>query len=225
MKAIILAAGQGTRLKPLTLEIPKPLIKIVGKPIIDRIFESLPDEIDEIIMVVDYLKEKLESHLRESFKDRRITYAEQGEKRGTFGALLSVNGLIQEDERFLVLNGDDIHGEDELCECLKYPRSLGIQKKIMPNYYNIILNNSGYVEAFRPQKDEEKKEGVFVATGAYVLDSDIFKHPGVIVSGGEYGLPQTVMAQKEAHPIKAVVTENWVPINSLDDIERANKRF
>ena len=93
---------------------------------------------------------------------------------------------------------------------------------VMPNYYSIILDNNGYVERFRPQTDEEKKVGVWVATGTYVLDTNILKHPGIIVTGGEYGLPQSFFAQMNEFPIKAVPTDKWIPINSLADIERAN---
>ena len=59
MKVIILAAGEGTRMRPLTTDTPKPLLDISGKKIIERIIESLPDEIDEVVINVDYLKEKL----------------------------------------------------------------------------------------------------------------------------------------------------------------------
>ena len=95
MKAIILAAGEGTRLKPLTLDIPKSLISIGGKPIIDRIFESLPDEIDEVFIVVGHLKEKIKSHLGDNFRGKKVSYANQIDKHGTFGALLSKRNLVR----------------------------------------------------------------------------------------------------------------------------------
>lgn len=220
MKAVILAAGEGTRLYPLTLETPKPLIEIAGKTILERIFESLPDEIGEVIMIVEHLKEKIISYLGENFKDKKIIYAEQGEKKGTFGALLSAKPYLN-NEKFLVLNGDDLHGKVEIEECLKYERAMGVQKMVMPNYYSLILDKDSYFESFRHQTEDEKKRGVWVATGTYVLDTDIFDHPGVVVSGGELGLPQSVFEQKENHPIKVVTTEDWIPINSFVDIEKA----
>lgn len=221
---MILCAGEGTRMRPLTFTLPKPLIDVSGKTIIERILESLPEEIDEVILVVDYLREKIISHLVENFLGRKISYAIQGEKRGTFGALLSAKNFIEENERFLVLNGDDIHDKFELREYLKHPRSFGIQKMIMPNYYSVSVDENKHVIGFAKQTDKEKLYGTFVATGAYVLDSNIFKHPGVIVFGGELGLPQTILAQKD-YPINAVVTERWVPINSFEDLEKAKKIF
>ena len=224
MKAVILAAGEGSRLVPLTLETPKSLIEISGKAILERIFESLPDEIDEVIIVVGHLKEKIKAHLGENFQGRGVSYVEQGEKKGTFGALLSAQRFLQSDERFLVLNGDDLNDRGELEKFVKQDRAFGVQKMIMPNYYGLNIVD-GNLESFRPQTDVEKGEGTLIATGVYTLDTEIFNHPGVSVFGGEYGLPQTIMAQKDKYPIKVVVTKDWLPINSFADIERANKYF
>ena len=223
MKAVILAAGKGTRLQPLTLETPKPLIEVAGRPIIERIFTSLPSDIDEVIIVVEHLKDKIKHHLGAHFLGKSVLYVDQGNIRGTFGALLSARNFLYGEERFLVLNGDDLHSEEEFVECLSYPRALGVAHRVMPNYYSIIVDDKGYVESFRPQTEEEKKEGVLVATGTYVLDTYIFEHPGVVVNGGEYGLPQSVFAQMKNYPLRAVMAKNWIPINSLLELERANK--
>lgn len=225
MKAIILAAGKGTRLTPLTLDTPKPLLVIQGTPILDRIFQSLPEEIDEVIVVVKYLKEKIEEHVNKAGYPQKIHIVEQGEKTGTFGSLLYAKDLLDDNEKFLVLNGDDMHEKLELVEYLKYPRSFGIQKMVMPNYYNIDIDESHNIDKFRPQTEDEKNSGAMVATGVYVLDKNIFNHEGVIVTGGEYGLPQTILAQKDEYPIKAVVTEKWIPVNSFEDIKKAEEYF
>lgn len=224
MKAVILAAGEGTRLHPLTLETPKPLIEVAGKKIIERIFESLPDEIDEVIMVIDHLKEMIMEFLSDEFCGRRVRYAVQGEVKGTYGALLCARKYLMKGERFLVLNGDDMHSRSELEECLAYPRSMGVEKKVMPRYYSIIVDKSGYAAGFnKEQSEDEKMNGVLVATGAYVLDWDIFDHPGVPVNGGELGLPQTVFDQLDAHPVRVIEAKDWIPVNSFSDLERAEE--
>jgi UDP-N-acetylglucosamine diphosphorylase / glucose-1-phosphate thymidylyltransferase / UDP-N-acetylgalactosamine diphosphorylase / glucosamine-1-phosphate N-acetyltransferase / galactosamine-1-phosphate N-acetyltransferase len=221
MKAIILAAGEGTRLRPFTIETPKPLLKVKGKPIIEHIFESLPDEIDEVVIVVAHLKEKIKAYLGDSLMGKKVVYAEQGSKKGTLGALLSVKGFLRTDEKFLVLNGDDLNDKTELQKFLTHDRALGIQKAIMPNYY-FVREKDGYLAGFRNQTSEEKLAGAPIATGVYLLDTSIFEHPGVEVSGGEYGLPQTINAMKDKHPIALVETKHWQPINSMSDLERVN---
>lgn len=224
MKAIILAGGKGTRLQPLTFETPKPLISIAGKTIIDRIFASLPDEMHEVIVVVEHLKDKIKSHVGDNFYNKKVIYVDQIPMRGTFGALLSAKNLLKEKERFLVINGDDIHDKEELEKYLLYPRSFGVQSMNMPNYYSVKIKD-GFVDGFSPQTDEEKVKGAHVATGAYVLDTDIFKHPGVEVYGGEFGLPQTIMQQKDEFPVTGIITTKWVTINSIEDIQKAEKYF
>ncbi|MSR87823.1 MAG: nucleotidyltransferase family protein [Candidatus Zambryskibacteria bacterium] len=220
MKVIILAAGEGTRLHPLTLTTPKPLIDIAGKTIVERIFSSLPDEIKEVIMVVGHLKEKIQTYLGDNFQDRKVIYAEQRERKGTFGALESAKDLIGVGERFMVLNGDDLHSKDELEKFLKTSeRAFGVQKMVMPNYYSVVVEGEN-ISGFRSQTETEKKEGTLVATGVYILDSEIFKHPGVVVFGGELGLPQTILAQKNDFPLTAITTSNWLTINYLSDIEK-----
>jgi UDP-N-acetylglucosamine diphosphorylase / glucose-1-phosphate thymidylyltransferase / UDP-N-acetylgalactosamine diphosphorylase / glucosamine-1-phosphate N-acetyltransferase / galactosamine-1-phosphate N-acetyltransferase len=226
MKVIILAAGKGTRLLPLTEHTPKPLIKIAELPIIDRIFQSLPDEIDEVILVVEHLKEKIITHVGSNFYGRPVRYVDQIEMRGTLGALFSAKPFIQPNERFLVVNGDDIHDKTELEAYLAYDRSFGLQLMKMPGYHSIHLDDKGYVAGFYPQTALEQTDGAYTATGAYVVDADIFSHEGVrLKSGTEVGLPQTILAQKDSHPVKGVVTTKWLPINSFDDIERAEARL
>lgn len=222
MKAVILAAGVGSRLHPITLTTPKPLIEVAGKPIIERIFDSLPEEVDEVILVVHHLQEKIRDRLKDEFAGRKIVYVEQGKKKGTFGALLAAKDLLN-DEKFLVLNGDDINDKSELEKFIISERTWGLQKMIMPRYYSMQVTPDGYVDGFRTQTYEEKESGALIASGVYLLDSKIFNHPGVEVNGGELGLPQTILAQKESFPIKAIFTEKWLPINSFEDLERANK--
>ncbi len=225
MKVIILAGGKGTRLLPHTLETPKTLIKIKGMTIIERILLSLPHEIDEAIIVVKHLQDKVKATLGNKFNNVKITYIEQGDKSGTYGALLSAKNLFNKNEKFLVTNGDDIHKTSEYEDCLKYPRSMGVQMKIMPNYYRIEKNSDGYFIGFSSQSENEKIHGTLVATGVYVLDSNIFKHSGVLLKTGEYGLPQTVAEQSKDYPVKVVETDGWFSINTIEDMKKTEEYF
>jgi UDP-N-acetylglucosamine diphosphorylase / glucose-1-phosphate thymidylyltransferase / UDP-N-acetylgalactosamine diphosphorylase / glucosamine-1-phosphate N-acetyltransferase / galactosamine-1-phosphate N-acetyltransferase len=103
-QAVILAAGEGKRMRPLTEEIPKPLIEVAGKPLIDYTLNNLKAVgVDEVIIIVGYLKEKIIDHLS-SYTDMKIDFVVQDKKRGTAHAIGLSKPYITGD--FLVLNGD-----------------------------------------------------------------------------------------------------------------------
>lgn len=119
MKAILLAAGKGNRLFPLTSDIPKPLIKIAGKSLIEYIIEELVESgISEIGIVVGYLKEKIMDYLGNGSKFKaNITYFKQKKYLGTADALLSAERFVRH-EPFLLYLADTII-QDELKNFVK----------------------------------------------------------------------------------------------------------
>src|SRR5437868_14712165 len=101
MDAIILAAGLGTRLRPHTLTTPKPLLPVRGRPILDWTFAALPASVDRVIVVVNYLAEKIEEYLAHQKHFPQWATVLQTVPRGTGDALRSCQGQIRSD-RFLV---------------------------------------------------------------------------------------------------------------------------
>ena len=100
MQAVILAAGKGTRLKPLTDSIPKSLIEVNGSPIIEQTLKALPSSVHEIFIVVGHLKEKIKEHLGNEWDGKKIYYIEQDELDGTGSALHLVTSRLH--EKFIV---------------------------------------------------------------------------------------------------------------------------
>ena len=108
MKAIILAGGKGTRLRPLTYKIPKALLPVHGKTLTEHLFDLFKRHgITEIFISIGYLSEKIKNH----FKDGRefgvdIKYLEENEPLGTAGPLKLAKSELK--ESFLVSNGDEL---------------------------------------------------------------------------------------------------------------------
>lgn len=110
MKAIILAAWEWTRLRPFTHTIPKPLLKIYDKSIIEHNLEQIYDKVSEIIIIVKYKKELFIEKLWDNYKNTKITYIEQSEEKGTWAAIKWID--IKDD--ILLLNWDSIFDKSDL---------------------------------------------------------------------------------------------------------------
>src|SRR5438874_10889270 len=110
MQAVILAGGQGTRLRPLTDTRPKPLLPIANVPMLRRIIDRLPPEVDEVLLAVNYKLELLADYFRANDLGRNVTLVEEKEPLGTAGAIKNVASHL--DDTFLVLNGDVLDSLD-----------------------------------------------------------------------------------------------------------------
>lgn len=116
MKCVILAAGRGERMMPLTANTPKPLLKVRGVPLIDHVLQSLPDEIDEVIIVVKYLGDQIKKHVGKYYEGMKITYV-TGSDEGNVYSFLNA-GKYLEDERFLLIYGDEIPDPHAVRDCM-----------------------------------------------------------------------------------------------------------
>ena len=107
MKAVVLAAGKGTRLRPLTDDKPKGLVEVDGRPIVTHCFERLAElGAEEFVVVVGYRKEDIIEHYGDEWEGIPITYTHQREQKGLAHALLTAEELI--DDPFMLILGDNI---------------------------------------------------------------------------------------------------------------------
>ena len=123
MKAVILAAGKSTRTYPLTLNIPKVLLKVAGKPLLQHNLELLKGLFSKVILVVGFKEEMIRETLGEEFLGIKIVYINQKDQLGTGHALLSAEKHLNQG-RFIVMNGDDIYSRDDLEGVIKEGSSL-----------------------------------------------------------------------------------------------------
>lgn len=112
--AIMLAAGRGSRLAPLTDTCPKPLISIQGMTLLQRNMKAISEIVDGYILVIGYLGEMIEKHIGNSFEGKPVSYVRQNNpKGGTLDAFRTgTSALPSPDTNMLVMNSDDIHGAD-----------------------------------------------------------------------------------------------------------------
>jgi bifunctional UDP-N-acetylglucosamine pyrophosphorylase/glucosamine-1-phosphate N-acetyltransferase len=222
VKAIILAAGRGVRLRPYTHITPKPLLKINGKRIIDYTLDILPQEIDEVIIVIGHLKWRMKWHLGKKHGHKKITYMVQKDKKGTAHALYLCKPLLKKKERFLVLFGDNIYAKKDLERCLKHKLSILAKEVNDPKDFGVLTFN----------KDRHLKEIIekpnnpptnLVNCGVFVLNRKIFNYRMEVISEKEFGLPQTIVKMAQDYPIKIIKALFWVPIGYSRDLKKAKE--
>ena len=225
MKAIILCAGEGSRLRPLTDTLPKTLIPVAGTPILARIFSALPLEISEVILVIQEKQtEAVRAFLQENTPSIVVTIVYQDmEKQGTYHALLSAEEHVRNEESFLVLNGDDIFNKEELASlvALRAP-AYGLSKKILSDtrYRTCDVDEErGIITAFRLVHENEKNTPVYCFTGAYMLTNDFFSYIPETISTGEAGIPHTLFASGVT--VSYTIFEKWLQINTHEDLQLA----
>lgn len=223
MKAVIFAAGEGTRLRPLTHTTPKPLLLINDRPILFRLIDSLPSEINEILIVVSYLADKIvDATVKENFsRSIKFVTMDLNKERGTWSALWQAKSILEDsDDFFLVLNGDDLYSKNDL-EAIITNKDwvIGYKKMINPGlkYRNLLINHAGYVAAM-PLADENEKL-INIVTGAYLLNKEVFLLNPVKTATGEWGLPQTIIQVFDKKAVKAVEMNEWLSINTLADLK------
>ncbi len=151
MKAVILAAGKGIRMKPLTNETPKPLLKVNGKVLIDHVLEALPYEIKEIIIVVKYLGDQVKDHVGDENRWRTITYVEGSDKGNSYSFLAAGEHL--KDERFLLIYGDEIPNRTNINNCLR--EHLSVLTYDDGTYDGVMVLNTDMFD-YKPTDDQFK---------------------------------------------------------------------
>lgn len=214
MKAVILAAGKGTRMRDLTKDLPKPLLKVGDKTLLQYKIHALPDSVDEVIIVVGYLGEKIRQQMGDSYIGRKITYVE-AEPLGTAYALWQTKHLLT--DRFIVMMGDDMYAKKDIEECLKYDQAGLISELPGPmSGGKVILKDGMIVDVL----EGKHPEGGIISTGLFVLSPVIFKYPMQKNPGREeFGIPPTIMQAVHEMPIHAVYATHWKQMSSPEDLQ------
>ena len=221
MQAVILAAGKGTRMLPLTLTTPKPLLVVAGKPILEHIIDALPLEIDEVILVVGYMGEAIQNHFGDTYKGIKISYVWQEEAKGTYDALLTARDKIS--GKFLVLVADDLHGPEALAEAITYPLALIVSEHEDPTKFGVVVRNiEGNLESIVEKPDSYTEP--LVSTAAMVLDERIFEYNVTPAPNGELYLPVALDQLAHEFPVRVVEQVAWTPLGWPEDIERYEAR-
>lgn len=219
MQCVIICAGKGTRMRPLTDTLPKPMILVCGKPILQHIVEALPEEIDELILVVGYLKEQIEAFCGSEFLGKKVQYVTQDNFAGGTGdALLRAKDLLK--GKFLFMYADDIHGKEALAKVVKEEHAMLGMHSDTPERFGVIEQNSDGSLNQIVEKPEHPTSNL-VNIGGFVVNDSIFTYTVPVSESGELYVTDMLNAYAKDNQVKIVEQDVWLPIGYPEHIVEA----
>ncbi|MBW7954999.1 NTP transferase domain-containing protein [Candidatus Gracilibacteria bacterium] len=225
MKAIILRAGEGSRLRPFSNTIPKPLIEIFGKSILEHNLENIYNSVDEIIIVVKYKKEEIINKLGDNFNGVKINYFIQGDDKGTAGAL---RGIDIKNSDILILNGDSIFSKSDLDKIINLKGYGALVKEVEdPSKYGIFSqDNFGFATKIIEKPSEFV--GNLANLGVYKFDNSILEISNNISLSqrGEYEITDSINEFIKNNKFNLIpISGDFIDVGYPWDILGANKYF
>lgn len=229
MKAIILAGGIGTRLRPLTCTRPKLLFPVINKPLLDGTLERLAEAgVDEVVLAVKYMAEKFVQRYGDSKNGIKIVYSIEKKPMRTGGAIKYAEEKIGRQEVFLVLNGDIFTAIDYSAIIKKHKESnalatIAIYKVEDPSRYGTVeLAGKNRIKQFVEKAPLGKAPSNLINAGVYVLDPKVFDYipPGRPVSIEHEVFPKLA---EEGKLFGYEFKEIWIDIGKPADYLRANR--
>jgi NDP-mannose synthase len=224
MQALILAGGKGTRLKPYTNVIPKPLVPVGELPILEIILNQLKAAgVDRIIIAVNYLARLIEAFFGDGSQfGLKIVYSLEDQPLGTAGPLRLARDL---DDDFLVMSGDLLTTIDfsDLLRCHKASgaiATIAIHKQSIKIDLGVLKIEAGrfvdYIE--KPNYD------FIVSTGMYAMNRSVLRY---IPQSRKFDMPELMLALHAAGESIHCYSKSydWLDMGRLDDYEKATERF
>lgn len=204
----------------LTLNTPKPLLKYNDKNLLQWKIENMPETIDEIIIVIGYLGEKIQETFGNFWNGKKINYVWDREIKGTGMALWQTRDFIN--DVFLVMMGDDIYSKEALASASREKWSITVKNADREESGSRIETDEvgKLVNFITAEKYREKyNDGGRVFTGLYSLNKKIFDYPLVkMKTKEEWGLPQTLLQIASNIDLKILETNFWKQITSPEDL-------
>jgi mannose-1-phosphate guanylyltransferase/phosphomannomutase len=231
MKAVVMAGGEGSRLRPLTINRPKPMVPLVDRVVMAHIIELLKlHGITDIVVTVQYLANAIQDHFGDgSSQGVRIEYSLEEQPLGTAGSVKNAEHLLQ--EPFLVISGDALtdfdlskiigfHNAREALATLTLTR--------VPNpleYGVIILDEEGAVKQFLEKPSWGEVFSDTVNTGIYVLDPAVFKYieKGVFTDWSKDVFPKML---RKGDALAGCIAEGyWTDVGTIEEYMRASSDY
>lgn len=185
MKAMVMAAGMGSRLEPLTLMFPKPLIPVMNRPLMDIILAQLHSiGVDEVISNTYYLANQIIDRYKDNNLGVKFNYIKESELSGTAGGVKKCQFFFDEGEDFIVMSGDvlttaDIKKGVEIHKQSGAIATIGVKRvphELVSHFGVVVTDESGYIKEFQEKPSIEEAKSNLINTGIYIFNYKIFDY-------------------------------------------------
>lgn len=231
-KAMIMAAGVGSRLDPLTQEVPKPLVPIANRPVMDILLERLIDiGVTDVIANTHYKAEQIIKRYKDNKMGVNFSYVHEENLSGTAGGVKKCQYFFDEGDNFLVLSADGLSNAD-LKKGIESHRksgaiaSMGIKKialEEIPNFGVVVTDEEGFVTGFQEKPPIKDAKSDCINTGIYIFNYKIFDY---IPANTFYDFAKNVFPDLLSKGIKIntfPVNEYWSDIGTIDQYAQSTK--
>ncbi len=224
MQCVILAAGEGSRMRPLTTSRPKVMLPLAGKPSLEHLIRNVRDAgIREIILIVGYQEQSIRAYFGNGSKfDVAIQYVVQKKQLGTADALRVAEPFIT--DKFLMLNGDMVLDMSDIQQlCRKKAPVMAIATTTHPEDFGVVTLSKGKISSLEEKTPHPKSDTI--NAGAYLFDLEIFTILKQVSpsSRGEYELTDALMDYINERKLSAYNLSLWIDVGYPWDMLTANE--
>ncbi|KYH25232.1 bifunctional protein GlmU [Halalkalicoccus paucihalophilus] len=221
MQTVILAAGQGTRLRPLSESVPKPMLPVAGRPIAAHVADAaVAGGSDELVFVTGYMADVVESYFGETYRGVPVSYATQEEQLGTAHAVRAAREHITEE--FAVLNGDNLYDPESIAELFADGPGIGVFEVENPSNYGVLSTDAGRVTDIIEKPDEPPTN--LANAGVYLFPAEAREFLDVPMSErGEHELTDVLARVIEDYDVTPVELQRWMDVGRPWELLEANE--
>ena len=221
MKAVVLAAGQGTRIRPLSSSVPKPMLPVADRPLAAHTVDAAVDAgADEVILVIGYEAETVREYFGAEYRGVPISYAVQEEQAGTAHAVNAASEHLE--GPFAVLNGDNLYDQDAIDELFSECPAICAIEVEDPRNYGVLSTTDGTVTDIVEKPDDPPTN--LANAGAYAFPAEAIEWLDVPASErGEHEITDVVAQVVDQFAVTPVTLERWMDVGRPWELLEANE--
>ncbi len=231
IKAMVMSAGVGSRLDPLTKVVPKPLVPVANKPVMDILFEKLVSiGVKDVICNTYYLADKIIKRYEHNNLGINFNYIKEDNLSGTAGGVKKCQFFFDKEAPFLVLSADGLSNADlekgiDIHKKSNAIATIGIKKiplEEVSHFGVVVTDDKGFITEFQEKPSVEDAKSTFINTGIYIFDYKIFDY---IPENTFYDFAKNVFPKLlKKHAINTFpVEEYWTDIGTIEQYKQSSQ--